>query len=191
VPFSHNRFAPRRRHGCMGQHSTILLQPKDKVLVANKRAVPLEKELVFDIDISDYDDVRSCCKGALCSVHLSCAKFFSDPTIICLVCYSLLGADTCGKCWPLMNIAIKVVDRILRGNTRQFLTGESTLLIEDSLDEEDFGFEIILWVYSGRRGVHCWVCDPRARKLSVEERFANFNQHSFVSLCATQRPAHD
>ncbi|CAN8071127.1 unnamed protein product, partial [Agarophyton chilense] len=44
-------------------------------------------------------------------------------------------------------------------------------LLHDAL-RRDFGFNNILCVYSGRRGVHCWVADRRARALSNEQRTA-------------------
>lgn len=59
--------------------------------------------------------------------------------------------ETCDRCWPLMALALKVLTRSLK---------------------EDFGFDHLLWVYSGRRGIHCWVCDPRARAMSNEVRSA-------------------
>lgn len=51
----------------------------------------------------------------------------------------------CRQCWPLLAACIKIIDRGLR---------------------EDFGFKQVLWVFSGRRGVHCWVSDDRVKKMN-------------------------
>ena len=46
---------------------------------------PVERELVFDIDLTDYDDVRTCGKEA----HI------------------------CSACWPLMAVAVQVCSPLL------------------------------------------------------------------------------
>ncbi|KAL7814797.1 hypothetical protein V8C26DRAFT_403228 [Trichoderma gracile] len=101
--------------------------PRDRKTLRNSSAFkPLSKELCFDIDLTDYDDIRTCCDKA----------------------------TICNKCWQFMTMAIKVVDVALR---------------------DDFGFKHIMWVYSGRRGAHAWVCDKKARSLDDQKRRAIAN----------------
>jgi len=84
---------------------------------------PVERELVFDIDLTDYDNVRSCCNEA----------------------------NVCNKCWKFIVIAARVLNVILN---------------------KHFGFKHMLLVFSGRRGMHCWVGDKAARKLENGDRSA-------------------
>ncbi|KIW28058.1 uncharacterized protein PV07_07742 [Cladophialophora immunda] len=99
-------------------------KPGDRKMLKNSSSFkPLSKEIVFDIDLTDYDDIRTCCEKA----------------------------NICAKCWSFATMAIKVVDVALR---------------------EDFGFEHIIWIYSGRRGVHAWISDREARELDDDKRKA-------------------
>jgi len=97
--------------------------PKHHNSVTANGFFPVQKELIFDIDMTDYDFVRTCC---------------SDAKI-------------CGKCWKYMIVAYEIINAIL---------------------VEDFGFENIMWIFSGRRGVHCWISDERAKKLLNDGRSA-------------------
>lgn len=98
--------------------------PRDRKTLRKSSAFkPIAKELCFDIDLTDYDDIRTCCDKA----------------------------NICNKCWQFITMAIKVIDVALR---------------------EDFGFKHIMWVYSGRRGAHAWVCDKKARQMDDQKRRA-------------------
>jgi DNA primase small subunit len=70
----------------------------------------IEREFIFDFDMNDYDDVRTCCKGK----------------------------KVCEKCWRLLVIAVEVIERALA---------------------EDFDLHKLMFVFSGGRGLHIWVCD--------------------------------
>lgn len=101
----------------------VVPQPRDKKTVRPSAFTPQKRELVFDIDMTDYDGVRTCCSAA----------------------------DICSRCWGFIAAAVKVL--------------HSSLV-------DQFGFRHLLWVYSGRRGIHLWISDPQAMDLTDDQRRA-------------------
>ncbi|KZT01052.1 prim-pol domain-containing protein [Laetiporus sulphureus 93-53] len=98
-------------------------RPKDKKTVRPSNFTPQLRELVFDIDMTDYDTIRTCCSGA----------------------------DICKRCWGFIAAAVHVLDESIR---------------------DQFGYRHLLWVYSGRRGIHLWISDREAMELTDEQRRA-------------------
>lgn len=99
------------------------VNPKERKNLPKSAMRPLSKELVFDIDLTDYDEIRTCCSKT----------------------------DICTKCWKFIQVATKIILAALK---------------------DDFGFDHMVWVFSGRRGAHCWISDERARHLDESARKA-------------------
>ncbi|KAH6914182.1 DNA primase catalytic subunit [Coprinopsis sp. MPI-PUGE-AT-0042] len=98
-------------------------RPKDKKTARPGAFTPTLRELVFDIDMTDYDSIRTCCTSA----------------------------SICKRCWGWISAAVKVLDASIRNQ---------------------FGYEKLLWVYSGRRGIHLWISDEEAIALTDSQRKA-------------------
>lgn len=60
--------------------------PKDRKKLRKDVFKPVSKELVFDIDMDDYDKFRTCCSGA----------------------------SVCNKCWRYVQVAVKMVNSALK-----------------------------------------------------------------------------
>ncbi|TFY69581.1 hypothetical protein EVG20_g3098 [Dentipellis fragilis] len=106
-------------------------RPRDKKTIRPGAFQPIQRELVFDIDMTDYDSIRTCCSGA----------------------------DICKRCWGFIAAAVRVLDSAIR---------------------DQFGYKYLLWVYSGRRGIHLWVSDREAMELTDEQRRAIANYLTVV-----------
>ncbi|KZT25632.1 prim-pol domain-containing protein [Neolentinus lepideus HHB14362 ss-1] len=98
-------------------------RPRDKRTIRPGGFTPLQRELVFDIDMTDYDSIRTCCSDA----------------------------GICKRCWAFITAAVKVMDSAIR---------------------DQFGYKHLLWVYSGRRGIHLWISDKEAMELTDDQRKA-------------------
>ncbi|MFX0207619.1 MAG: DNA primase catalytic subunit PriS [Candidatus Hodarchaeota archaeon] len=96
----------------------------------------VRRELIFDIDLNDFDLVRK--KECGCQLDRMCLQ-----------------------CWE---------EHIK----------PSVYFIEDTL-REDFGFKMIKWTYSGRRGVHAWIQDKNSHTLNSEQRASIIRYLSLIN----------
>jgi len=133
-----------------------------------------EKDIVFDIDASDYDMGISLLHffkayGNLQVMNTDEKKLQISDTLQSLrVCSCKSKKTACSLCWYLMGSASIVI--------KYFMV-------------ELFNINNFLWVYSGNRGVHCWIrdnqlisLDENMRKCLIDIMMMNTDENIFNNL---------
>ena len=82
------QYSARVSHRLSHEDDWTKEQPRDRKTLPAGVLQPQRRELVFDIDMTDYDEIRTCC---------------TDKKI-------------CKRCWGFIAAAVKVLDHALRGN---------------------------------------------------------------------------
>lgn len=129
---AHNAADLKRQVLAMPDLKTFHVGPIYDGRIADRKSVmapsrPFRKELVFDIDLTDYD-------------FLTLSK--PDGSV---------DVEACDRAWPVAAHAVFFLQRILK---------------------QEFGFVELAVLYSGRRGVHLYVCDESAMRLGDDARTA-------------------
>ena len=69
------------------------------------------------------------------------------------------GYQYCKECWSLVQDAASFIDETMK---------------------DDFGFKEVIWIFSGRRGVHGWVMDKITQDFDQAQRVAILNYLTFI-----------
>lgn len=118
------------------------------------------KELVFDVDITEWDDLRDCsCIGAknrdLCPRCGKALVFESELMETHGYCEcGVIPSQLCSRCWCFVKSSMVIMNYILT---------------------QRLGFKEVLFVFSGSKGYHCWVFDDDVKYYSEEQRAAIVN----------------
>jgi DNA primase small subunit len=115
-----------------------------------------ESEIMLDVDIKDYDDVRSCnCTGSRvfdqkcpeCGMTATTSE--TEGERMCTCEWERFANNICVECWKFAQCGMIVLDYILR---------------------KHWGLVDFFFVFSGMKGFHCWIMDDTFRSFSAEQR---------------------
>jgi DNA primase small subunit len=113
------------------------------------------KELVFDVDLTDWNNLRIC------------------------QCSAAEEHEICGRCGRSRDIDSKLTE--LHGYcecesedgklcTKCWCFAKSSMIIMNYLLTQRLGFREVMFVFSGSKGYHCWVLDDHIKYMTESQR---------------------